>query len=241
MKNKLNNKPKKSAANDAKKRKKLNTPTASKTKITKKATDNSKLKKTLIIASIALAAVVAIVLSAVLIFNNSAVGKLLTQLKDGENYHMTATVSGIPLVGSLSFEQKVDGNISYTSSFLLTPERYKEVVGDETYIYTQNSSGKWTKTKSEGNSNSVNDMIEDLIGDLDDLTNPKNYKKISGEKNKYQQKANVEFENCRDVIITIENDKITVEMTINFAGSDLPATIVISNIGKVDLMLPEVE
>ena len=191
-------------------------------------------KKILLICLIALIAVVAITMSVALIFSSSPIGKLLTKLNDGKNYHLTATV------GSFSFEQKVDGNVTYTSSFLLSPEQYKEVVGDEAYIYTKNSSGEWTKKKSENSGNAMNDMLEELVGDLDELTNPKNYKKVKGEKNKYAQKDNVNFEGCKDVVITIEEDKVIVEMIIDFEGLNFHTTVVISEIGEVELTLPEV-
>ena len=215
----------------AKKPKKLNA------QGTKNAAD---YKKPLLISAIALAVIVVVVLSVVLIANNSPIAKILTNLSKNPNYHMTATISGIPLVGSLSLEQKVDGNITYTSKFLLTPEQYKEIVDNETYVYTKNSSGVWVKEKSENSGNAINEMFEELVGDLNELTNPKNYKKVKGEENKYKQKDNVSFDGCKDVVITIEDDEITVELTIDFEGAQLPSKLVISEIGKVELTLPEV-
>ena len=241
MDNKTMSSPSKSETKAVKNTKKLNTPTTSSAQNTKKPQDSTKLKKAIIVTSAIIAAIAVLVLSVVLIINSSPIGKLLTQLNKDKNYHMTATVSGIPFVGSLTMDQLVDGNVTFTSAFLFSSDQYKEIVGEDTYIYTKDSSGKWTKTKSDGSGNSTEDMIEDLVGDIDELTNPKNYEKIKGEKNKYQQKESVEFEGCKDVVITIEDGKITVAMTIDFEGIDLPTTVVITEIGEIELTLPEVE
>ena len=241
MDNKIINQPENAEVSLDKKRKKLNTPTPEGADDAKDALDMTRIKKPLIITAISLVVIAAIVLTAALIFGNSPIGKLLSKIGNMDNYRMSATVSGIPLFGSLTLEQEVDGNVTHTSAFLFSPEQYKEVVGEETYVYKKSSSDKWTKTKSDGQGNSMNDMIEDLIGDVDNLTNPKNYEKVKGEKNKFRQKDGVEFDGCKDVVITLEDDKITVEMTIDFEGMQLPTTVTIYDIGEVELTLPTVE
>ena len=82
----------------------------------------------------------------------------------------------------------------------------------------------------------------DLLGedDLEDLINPDNYELVEGKENVYQQKADVQFESFKDIIITLEENTCTIEMIAYMEGMALETQITISNIGKVKLELPKV-
>jgi hypothetical protein len=201
----------------------------------------AKRKKPLIIGVSIGGGALILALIMILIFTSSPIGRLLSKLNKTENYHMTATVSGIPLLGSISFEQSVDGNVKYSPASFLSAEKYEETLDDGKYVYTKNSSGEWTKKKSDGEGGTIDNITNELFGDIDELTNPKNYKKVKGEKNKYEQKDGVIFDSCSNVVITIEEDKVTVVMTIDFSDMELPATVIISEIGEVELTLPKTE
>ena len=236
----MSNKQDKTIQKSEKNAKKLNTPTDKSRGSTNEAQTKAKLKKPLIIGGSITGGVLILALILLLIFQSSPIGRILTKLEKNESYHMSATISGIPILGSISLERMVDENVTYTSAFLFSSEQYTEVVGDDTYVYTKSSGGEWTKKKADSSSNTTDDMIEDLIGDVDELANPKNYERVKGEKYKYKQKDDVDFGGCKDVVITIADDTVTIEMTVSFQGMDMPATVVISRIGEVELTLPEV-
>lgn len=227
--------------NTAKSIEKLNTPKPSGKNNAKSAAEKSKLKKPLIITAIVLAAILILTLILVLIFQSSPIGRILTRLQKSQSYQMSATVSGIPFLGSLSIEQSVDENVTYTPASLISAEHYRETVGDEVYVYKKDTNGNWTKSLATDSDASFEDIAEELIGDIDTLTNPRSYEKVKGEKNKYKQKDDVEFAGYRDVVITIGENEVTVEMTMDMDSLSFPATVIISKIGEVELTLPEIE
>ena len=63
---------------------------------------------------------------------------------------------------------------------------------------------------------------------------------MEGKKNVYRQKDGVEFDNCKNVVVTLEKNSCTIEMILYTDGMALDALIVISNIGKMNLELPKV-
>ena len=192
----------------------------------------------IIIAAVALVLCVAIVLSIVLISNSmSPLEKFVSKLARKQNFQMDVSLYGIPLLGSIAFAIEMDGNVTHIPDIYLVEECYVERVGDETFKYTKNESGKWVKEKEEDD-----DSVLDLLGedDLEDLINPDNYELVEGKENVYQQKADVQFESFKDIIITLEENTCTIEMIAYMEGMALETQITISNIGKVKLELPKV-
>ena len=236
----MNNKSNKTVEKNARK---LDTPTYSdieNTDNTDNATDKPKLKKLLIIGGSILGAITILTLVLVLVFASTPIGRILTKLQKDNSYHMSVTVSNVFILGTVTFEQYVDEDVKYTPAFLLSAEKYEQTVGDDLYVYTKNDFGNWVRTKSEGSDGLVESMGEDIFGDFDDLLNPKNYEMVDGDDSKYKQKDNVEFDGCKNVLITIGENDVTVTMLMFFSGLELPTTIVISQIGEVELTLPEV-
>jgi hypothetical protein len=74
-----------------------------------------------------------------------------------------------------------------------------------------------------------------------ELMNLENYEEVEGKKNVYRQKEGVEFEGFKNVTITIEKGTCTIQMILYTGGMALDATLVISNVGKIDLTLPKVD
>lgn len=153
-----------------------------------------------------------------------------------KNYQMTITLTNIPLFGTMTVTTKVDGNITYTPAVMFNEEEYTETVDGVEYKYTKNDDGKWTKTKVE-----VDEDSSEIADDesMQQLFNPENYEKVKDEKNTYKQKKDVTFDNFEDVVMTIDEDSCTIEMTATEGGYG--AKIVISKIGEIDLTLPTVE
>ena len=159
-------------------------------------------------------------------------------MKSEENYQVTATLSDVPIFGSISMQAKQDGNVSYMKG-LLGSESYTETVGGDVYEYSKNFSDNWTKTKKEADeteSDSTKALFTELFADL---VNPSSYVEV--EKNKYKQKDGVEFENCDNVVIIFNGDTCTIEMDFVYIGFQVHATMVISDVGEVEITLPEVK
>lgn len=192
-------------------------------------------KKPLIIASAIVLAAIVLAVTLILVFAKHPLEKFLAKMEREENYQMTITLSDIPFFGTITIQTKQDGNISYTSGF--GEESYTETVGDDVYEYTKDSSDNWIKEKleSDDESDSTSDQLTD---DFEELFNPENYDKV--EKNKYEQKSNVHFDDYDNVVITIDDDTYTIEMDMSSEGMVMHAKIVISKIGAVELVLPKV-
>ena len=100
---------------------------------------------------------------------------------------------------------------------------------------TKNDDGTWSKTKDT----KKNDSGVTGNNTMDELFNPDNYEKVKDKENTYKQKKDVTFDDFEDVIITIEEDSCTIEMTSTDEGYGVK--LVISKIGEIDLTLPSVK
>ena len=191
-------------------------------------------KKPLIIASAIAVAAIVLTVTLILIFAKHPIAKFFAKMEKEENYQLNITMSDIPFFGTITMVAKYDGNVSYSSGF--GEESYTERVGNVVYEYTKNSSDKWIKEK-QTSEDGDDDLTDDMFT-AEELFNPKNYKKV--EKNKYEQKDDVDFDNYDNVVITIDNDTCMIEMDMSSDGMVMHAKIVISKIGEVELVLPQV-
>ena len=195
-------------------------------------------KKTIIIASAILGGIIAISLTLILILTSNPFVNFFMKMEKEKNFKATATLSNIPLIGSITMQAKQDGNVFYMEG-LSGSETYTETVGDDVYEYTKDSEGNWIKTKKESGESdekSTKDELTDFFADLADLNK---YTKV--EKNRYEQKEDVEFENCDSVSVTLDGDECIVEMDVTYLIFTVHAKIVISDVGEVELTLPEVK
>ena len=195
-------------------------------------------KKPLIIASAVAAAVVILTVTLSLVFAKHPIAKFFEKMEKENNYQITITMYDIPFLGTLTMQEKVDGNVTYTPAVLFGEESYTERVGDDVYTYTKDSNDKWVKEKEES-SGATDSTANNFAEDFADLLNPKNYKKES--KNKYVQKDDVKFDAYDNVVITIDDDCLTIEMDVISEGMTFRTKIVISDIGDVELTLPKVD
>ena len=200
---------------------------------------NIKISKTqkIIIAAVAAVLCIAMVVGIVLWSSVHPLEKFAIKIARKQNFQMDIVLSGIPLFGSVALTCEVDGNIQHIPAATFISESYIETVDDKQYTYSKDENGKWTKTESE------NGMLGNLKDNemLKDLVDPDNYEPVEGKKNTYRQKADVEFEDCKNVTITIEKDSCTIEMILYTDGMALETLIVISEIGKMDVKLPDVD
>ena len=162
--------------------------------------------------------------------------KFNDKMEKADSYQITITMSDVPFLGTITMTTKVDGNIQYSPTTLISEEEYIETDGDVEYKYSKNELGKWVKEK-------VTDKDDSEVFDeesFEELFNPKNYEKVKGEKNTYQQKDDVDFDEFKDVKITIEDDSCTIEMSVTSEGVTFNMEIVVSKIGEIELTLPEI-
>ena len=198
----------------------------------------TKTKKILIASFSAGAAVLFIVASLLVIFSNakSPLEKIASKIEKEQNYRMDITLSGIPLFGSVSLAYEVDGDMQHIPNGTFVNEAYFEKVGDKQYKYSKDETEKWVKEELGDDlftSITTSDVFNEII-------NPDNYEPVEGEKNVYRQKEDVTFDLCKNVVIYLEKDSCTITMIAYSDGMALETTIVISNIGKVDITLPAV-
>jgi hypothetical protein len=192
-------------------------------------------KKTIIISSILLAFAAAVV-TLIIIIAQHPLAQIAFKLAKNESYDMDITVSGIPFLGSINVERSVDGDIAYTSGSLLTREHYSHVVGDTKYTYNKSSDGTWVVTEE----NKDESATSELMSKFSELLDPEKYEKVDGKEYTYKQKEDATFENFEDVMIVVTDETVTVTMYFYIEGIGFPTKIVITNIGEVELTLPEV-
>jgi hypothetical protein len=198
-----------------------------------------KLTKTkkIILAVVAAVLCIATVLLVVLIgTSQNTLEKFAGKIARKQNFQMDVVISGIPLFGSIALTYEIDGNIQHIPENSFTEESYVEIVGDKQYHYSKDENGKWIKAEAENDSVSIfqdNEIFQQLI-------NFNNYELVEGTKNVYRQKADVVFDGCKDVTITLERNSCTIQMISLSDGMDLETVIMISNVGGIHLTLPRV-
>lgn len=188
----------------------------------------------IVIAAVAALLCIATVLMIVISASQHPLEKFAAKMIKKQSFQMDVVLSGIPFFGTVSLTYEMDGNIQHIPAGNFVSESYMETVGDKQYKYTKDETGKWIKAESDENllsSIQSNETLKQLL-------NVDNYEKVEGKKNVYRQKADVVFENCKDVTITLEDKSCIIEMIALSNGMALETLIVISNVGKVNLTLP---
>ena len=200
-----------------------------------------KLTKTkkIILAAVAAVLLIAVVVGIVLWSSLHPIEKFALKIARKQNFQMDIALSGIPIFGGVALTCEVDGNIQHIPEATFISESYIETVGDKQYTYSKDENGKWTKTESDVDADNLLSGLQDNKM-LKDLMNLDNYEEVEGEKNVYRQKEGVVFEGFKNVTITVEKDTCTIQMILETGGMALDTVIVISNIGEMNLTLPQV-
>ena len=207
-----------------------------KVKITEIAKNMSKTKK-IIIAAVAAVLCIAIVVGIVVWSSMHPLEKFALKIMRKQNFQMDVVLSGIPIFGSVALTCEVDGNVQHIPDATFISEQYIETVDGKLYTYTKSDDEKWTKAESDADGMLSNLQNSEM---LKELINLDNYEEVEGKKNVYRQKEGVEFEDFKNVTITLEKDTCTIEMILYTSGMALDTLIVISNIGQMNLTLPKV-
>lgn len=155
------------------------------------------------------------------------------------SYEVAVTMS---LMGmDITVTTQIDGNIQYTPGTALSSEMYTETTDNGINMYSKDFSGNWIKTSVGLDDTDEDDMdfMDDKI--LKDLFNPENYEEVEDKENTYKQKSSVTFEDFSGVIMTIDGDTCTIEMSISEEGIGYSVKMTISKVGQIDLTLPTVE
>ena len=186
---------------------------------------------------------VIICLTALVIFSSCSqkhpIEEFKARMENAESYQMTVTMSDIPVFGSITMAYEIDGNIQHSSAVELMgqEEYYLEALEDSAYMYTKNSYGRWTKTQVTLAESSSDFTSEETINELFDTNN---YEKVKDEDNTYKQKKDVVFDGYDEVVIFVGENACTIEMNVITEDGFACATkIVISKIGEVELVLPQ--
>ena len=162
---------------------------------------------------------------------------------EASNYYFLINISSIYNISGVekaSFGMEVDGNIQYIQEVaeLGIKESYIETIGKRTFLYTMTSSQNATWKKTNYNDEipliiSTNDLIHTFF-------NPRDYEKVSGEKNTYKFKSNVNGGGFEDAVLKIEKDTCTIEVKMDIYGYTPDVQMIISKIGEIKLALPVV-
>ena len=130
---------------------------------------------------------------------------------------MTATMSNVPLFGTLTITTKVDGNIQYTPAIMFSSEEYIETVGDIEYKYTKNDDGKWTKTEKAKEDDSSSVASPESI---DAFFNPENYEVIKGAI-KEKPKESTTKKSVKELVVVDEEREKLIEKakSLNIGGN----------------------
>ena len=169
------------------------------------------------------------------------------KLLEENNYQITLTIEDFPILGKIRDDKKIDGNISYGRDELVVGDmRYIEETDVEKYFYKKYY-GKWQKVllTEENKSFSELDYIQDSI---DILFNQNNYEKIK--KNVFELKKGVGYnilgpqdENdyfIESAVVTVNEDSCVFEIEAYMSSIYYKMTVVFSEIGNINLTLPEV-
>ena len=89
------------------------------------------------------------------------------------------------------------------------------------------------------------DAIDDILSDesVSKLLDISNYAVSIDDEFVFTQREDVEFDFCKDVVLTVARDLSTCscEFSVEFLGVECTASVVISNIGEVKLSTPKVK
>lgn len=166
-------------------------------------------------------------------------------LEEKGNYEAELKITGIPLLGDFDITLSVDGNLKHFSESLLTKEMYIEETEDgKTYVYTKNekNKNKWDVIETASLPVDMEDVSDVLSEEtVSELLNISNYDVSIEDEFVFTQREDVEFDFCRDVVLTVSGDSCSCKLTIEFLGVECTASVVIGNIGKVKIETPKVK
>jgi hypothetical protein len=184
--------------------------------------------------------IILLALSFVLIGCNSTrqIDRYYERLKKADSATIIIDMQ-VPIFGKMSMTMKMDDNKQYFSAIFDDVEKYTEVVGDKTYIYTRNPLGNWIKTESQTEEDEVS--IEE---EFEELFNSKNYE-YSKDLEKFVLKDDVNPEfwdemQANSLTLEIDGDNCIISGEVNSKGMVMEISITIKDLNKTEITLPTV-
>ncbi len=134
----------------------------------------------------------------------------------------------------------IRGEVKINSSILDDNEEYKEIVDGKVFIYTKNYFGEWEKELEKVDDS--NDKDDDSLRKMFDS---KNYDYSKKEKAFILKKdSDLDDFNGMEILsfkVIIDGETCSIEGEVVSEGMAIPITIVIKNINKTTVTLPEVK
>lgn len=169
----------------------------------------------------------------------SQLDKFYKKMEKADSYTAVITMEA-SIFGKVVMTTKIDGNKQYISSILDDNEEYKEIVDGKVFIYTKNYFGEWEKELEKVDDS--NDKDDDSLRKMFDS---KNYDYSKKEKAFILKKdSDLDDFNGMEILsfkVIIDGETCSIEGEVVSEGMAIPITIVIKNINKTTVTLPEVK
>ena len=157
--------------------------------------------------------------------------KFYDEMNETESFRVEMTVNAMGM--KVTETLLVDGNIQHTLESDMSNESYLVETENGVTEYVKNVFGKWVKNTYVPTEDDELDVFDE---EMEALFDPLNF---DIEENKYTQKDDVEFESFKDVVITLDEGKCTIEMTMVMEGIGVDTTLKITKLGEVSESLPK--
>ncbi len=157
--------------------------------------------------------------------------KFYDEMNETESFRVEMTVNAMGM--KVTETLLVDGNIQHTLESDISNESYLVETENGVTEYVKNVFGKWVKNTYVPTEDDELDVFDE---EMEALFDPLNF---DIEENKYTQKDDVEFESFKDVVITLDEEKCTIEMTMVMEGIGVDTTLKITKLGEVNESLPK--
>ena len=157
--------------------------------------------------------------------------KFYDEMNETESFRVEMTVNAMGM--KVTETLLVDGNIQHTLESDISNESYLVETENGVTEYVKNVFGKWVKNTYVPTEDDELDVFDE---EMEALFDPLNF---DIEENNYTQKDDVEFESFKDVVITLDEEKCTIEMTMVMEGIGVDTTLKITKLGEVNESLPK--
>ena len=150
-----------------------------------------------------------------------------------QNFQLDITMKDVPIFGTITMTSKKDGNKTFTSGILGASDTYSEEADGVLYSYVQDEDGNWTKTEA-----AADEEVGLLDGGMPEFLVSDNFEKTE-EEGVYKLKEEAEIEDAEDVVLKLSDGKCTVEFSVKSEGLVVNAEVCISEVGEIEITLPE--
>ena len=157
--------------------------------------------------------------------------KFYEKMNEKQNFTMKLSMSLMGTAVEQIFEYS--GDMVHTLESILSKESYTIEKDSGVEEYAKTVFGKWIKNslpvEAEDDANDI------FAEEMDALFNPDSYT-IKGKV--YTQKEGVTFESFKDVVVTVEDGKCVIEMTMTMEGIGFEVTLELYKVGESSFTIP---